>query len=199
MSESNPYNAPGAAVADTAVAYADPKFFGTGRLGRLRYFGYSVMITVLLYLLLGIGAAVSIPLTAGSPEATASIIAGLYGVAGIFGIVVSVFLGVQRLHDLDKSGWLWLLFLVPIVNILFSFYLLFAPGSEGENQYGLPPKPNGTGVYLAAFALPVVLFVFIGIIAAIAIPQYQEYVEQAQQMEQSYMDDGAYADDGYNR
>jgi len=199
MSESNPYNAPGAAVADTAVAYAEPKFFSTGRLGRLRYFGYSVVATFLLYILFGIVVMVVAGVAGSTPEAASAIIGGLYFLVMIAGLVIAVFLGVQRLHDLDKSGWLWLLFLVPIVNILFSFYLLFAPGSEGENQYGLPPKPNGTGVYLAAFALPVVLFAIIGILAAIAIPQYQKYIDQAQQMEQGYMDDGAYADDAYNR
>ncbi len=199
MSESNPYNAPGSAVSDAAMAYADPRFFGTGRLGRLRYFGYSVVATVLLYLGMVFAVALIAGLSGGNPEAIWPTLMGVYAVAGIAGLVISVFLGVQRLHDLDKSGWLWLLFLVPIVNILFSFYLLFAPGSEGENQYGLPPKPNGTGVYLAAFAVPVVLFVFVGIIAAIAIPQYQNYIEQAQQMEQGHMDDGAYADDAYNR
>lgn len=199
MSESNPYNAPGSAVADTAVAYSEPRFFGTGRLGRLRYFGYSVAATFLLYIVLGLAAALAVGLAGGSPEAAGAIVGGLYFIALIVGTVIAVFLGVQRLHDLDKSGWLWLILLVPLVNIIFSLYMLFAPGSEGENRFGLPPKPNGTGVYLMAFAAPVILIAFIGIIAALAIPSYNEYVQRAQQIEQGYMDDGGYTDDAYNR
>lgn len=40
---------------------------------------------------------------------------------------------VKRAHDLNMSGW-WLF--VPLVTI----YLLFARGSEGENDYGAAPK-----------------------------------------------------------
>lgn len=196
MSESNPYNAPGSAVADAAVAYAEPKFFGTGRLGRLRYFGYSMAATFLMYLVLGVAAVIAVGAAGGNPESAGAIVGGLYVLALIAGIVIAVFLGVQRLHDMGYSGWLWLLLLVPIVNILMSLFMLFAPGSEADNQYGLPPKPNGTGVYLMAFALPVILFVVIGVLAAVAIPQYQHYMEQAQQ--QSYMDEGVY-NDAYNR
>jgi uncharacterized membrane protein YhaH (DUF805 family) len=48
-------------------------------------------------------------------------------------------LSVRRMHDLNKSGWLYLLTLVPLVNIFIPFYLLFFPGSTGENKYG--PQP----------------------------------------------------------
>lgn len=194
MSETNPYNAPGSAVSDAAVAYADPKFFGTGRLGRLRYFGYNVAATIVLYLVLGIAAVLGA--TVGGGHEASAFIGFLSLIVAVVGIVVSIMLGVQRLHDLDKSGWLWLLYLVPIINILFSLYLLFAPGSVGENQYGLPLKPNGVGVYLMALAAPVLV---VGLLVAIAIPSYNDYLERAQQMEQGYMGDGAYSDDAYNR
>jgi len=189
MSEANPYTAPGSAVADATVAYAEPKFFGTGRLGRLRYFGYSVMISVLLFIVLGIAMAVLAPMMSASPEAAGATVMGVYGAVVILSIVISVFLGVQRLHDMGYSGWLWLLLLVPIVNVLMSLFMLFAPGTDGENAYGLPPKPNTTGVYLMALAVPVVMIFIVGVLAAIAIPAYQDYVERAQQMQM----------DGYNR
>ena len=48
----------------------------------------------------------------------------------------------RRLNDLDKSGWWQLLYLVPIVNILFALYLLFWPGTKGSNNYGLQPAKN---------------------------------------------------------
>ena len=47
---------------------------------------------------------------------------------------------VKRLHDTNKSGWLILLGLIPIVNIGLALYMLFADGTVGHNRYGLDPK-----------------------------------------------------------
>lgn len=41
-----------------------------------------------------------------------------------------------RCHDLDKTGWLALLLLVPYLNILFLIYLLVKKGTDGPNTYG---------------------------------------------------------------
>ena len=46
---------------------------------------------------------------------------------------------IRRLHDLNKSGLFCLLMLVPVVNAIFSLYLLFAPGTIGANNYGADP------------------------------------------------------------
>lgn len=54
-------------------------------------------------------------------------------------IPVSVCLAIRRLHDLDRSGWFYLISLVPVVNALLGLYLLFAKGTEGDNQYGPDP------------------------------------------------------------
>lgn len=51
-------------------------------------------------------------------------------------------LTVRRLHDLNKSGWFYLLTLVPLVNIFIPFYLLLFPGYTGENIYGPQPLPK---------------------------------------------------------
>lgn len=48
---------------------------------------------------------------------------------------------VRRLHDLERSGWWLLLFLLPVMNLLLWLYLLFAAGTRGTNQYG-PVRPN---------------------------------------------------------
>jgi uncharacterized membrane protein YhaH (DUF805 family) len=54
---------------------------------------------------------------------------------------------VRRLHDLDKSGWFYLLNFVPFGGIvLIVFY--FMEGTSGPNQYG--PDPKG-GIDASAF------------------------------------------------
>ena len=50
---------------------------------------------------------------------------------------------VRRLHDCDKSGWLLLLGVVPIVNLIGAWVILYfycKNGTSGENQFGLDPK-----------------------------------------------------------
>lgn len=55
-------------------------------------------------------------------------------IAGIAGI----FMGIKRLHDMNHSGWLYLLGLVPGVNFFFAIYLIVWKGSDGDNKYGAP-------------------------------------------------------------
>lgn len=57
------------------------------------------------------------------------------------GLMITVILlwvpkAIKRLHDMGQSGAQTLLFAIPLINIFFSFYLLFAPGKKEENEYG---------------------------------------------------------------
>jgi len=46
----------------------------------------------------------------------------------------------RRLHDVGKSGWFWLLVLIPIVGWIWLLVLLCTEGDPGSNQYGPNPK-----------------------------------------------------------
>lgn len=61
-------------------------------------------------------------------------------IALIAGLWFTIAQDVKRLHDVDKSGWLLLLILIPIVNIALALYMLFADGTVGPNRYGADPK-----------------------------------------------------------
>ena len=54
-------------------------------------------------------------------------------------IWISITNSVKRLHDLGKSGWLALLFLIPVVNLIFGIYVAFFKGEKFDNKYG--PNP----------------------------------------------------------
>lgn len=43
---------------------------------------------------------------------------------------------VRRFHDINQSGFLILLFLIPMVNIVISLILLFKKGDPSENKFG---------------------------------------------------------------
>jgi len=47
---------------------------------------------------------------------------------------------VRRLHDTGRSGWLWLLVLIPLVGAIIVLIWLCSDGQPGENQYGPDPK-----------------------------------------------------------
>ena len=46
---------------------------------------------------------------------------------------------VRRLHDTDKSGWMVLISLIPLIG-LFIIILLIADGTKGKNRFGTKPK-----------------------------------------------------------
>ncbi|MFP5418715.1 MAG: DUF805 domain-containing protein [Gammaproteobacteria bacterium] len=178
MNSANPYQVPRSNVdRQGQIEYSEVKALSvSGRLGRIRYLTYSMGYTLLFYLVAGV---VLVGMTAMgiTPESPAFI--GVLGVTYVAMIVVMFMITIQRAHDFDKSGWWSLLSLVPFVNFIF----LFMPGTDGENRYGKKTPPNrGAAVILIVAFLGVMV---IGILAAIAIPAYQEYVKRAQAGEQT--------------
>ena len=173
QSAANPYLASQTSMDhDTGQTY-EPKVFSlTGRIGRLRYLAYSMAINLVMVIffafVLGVIAAVT------KSETIATVGTGLlWVVMAVVGVVVSR----RRLHDLNLTGWLSILQLVPIVNFFFFLYLLFAPGTRGSTRFGAEPAPNNTLVIVLACIFPFVAIA--GILAAVAIPAYQGYTNKA--------------------
>ncbi|GHS88945.1 DUF805 domain-containing protein [Campylobacterota bacterium] len=49
-------------------------------------------------------------------------------------------ISVRRLHDIDKSGWWALINAIPLIGILYFFYLAAQPGTPGSNRFDENPK-----------------------------------------------------------
>ena len=77
----------------------------------------------------------------GGPSAVGLAAMGLVVLFGLASFIPSLSVTVRRLHDTDKSGWLILLGLIPLIGsiILLVFYVL--PGAKGPNKFG--PDPYG--------------------------------------------------------
>ncbi|BAN46298.1 DUF805 domain-containing protein [Metapseudomonas resinovorans] len=163
----SPYAPPQAQVGEQLPEFGELKVLSTtGRIGRVRYLGWSMG---LLLAFLPIGA-----LIAGS-MAVSTTLSGLLVIAACVALmVVSLFIGVQRIHDMGWSGWLWLLNLVPVVGSVFALLMLFMPGTAGPNRYGPPPPPNSRAVIVLAWLI--LLVPILGIVAAVSIPAYQDYL-----------------------
>lgn len=83
-----------------------------------------------------------------NPEAAMAAIGSVYTSAGflipfLFFLIPGLAVAVRRLHDQDKSGWMILLGLIPLIGaiILLVFYVL--PGTNGPNRFGEDPKQVG--------------------------------------------------------
>ena len=64
------------------------------------------------------------------------ILAALYFIHLVPALAVTV----RRLHDTGKSGWLYLLALIPYIGSLIIFIFTVIQGDRGDNKYGPDPK-----------------------------------------------------------
>ena len=55
----------------------------------------------------------------------------------------SISAGIRRLHDIDKSGWLMILAVIPGISVIL-IVLFFVEGTSGPNQFGADPKGSAT-------------------------------------------------------
>ena len=60
-------------------------------------------------------------------------------IVGLGLILPGIAVGVRRLHDTDKSGWLYLLVFVPIIGALVLLFFFVQAGTAGSNRFGSDP------------------------------------------------------------
>lgn len=63
----------------------------------------------------------------------------LQGLAGLVMLLPGLAVGARRLHDINKSAWLMLLWLIPILGWIVLIYWAAQPGDAAANKYGEPP------------------------------------------------------------
>ncbi len=151
----------------------------SGRIGRLRYLTYYMFATFLLGIIMGLS--VVFVLFIGNDNILTNIFSIIVSIFYLAYFIYVVFIyTIRRLNDLDKTGWLCLLMFIPIVNIIFYLYLMLVRGTEGVNDYGNPPRPNKAIHYIGGL-FPFFIAI-LGILMAIALPAYQDYVKRAEQV-----------------
>ena len=63
----------------------------------------------------------------------------LSGLVSLGLLLPALAVGARRLHDIGKSGWLMLLWLIPIIGWVMLIYWACQPGDPAANAYGGPP------------------------------------------------------------
>ncbi|MGH8385559.1 MAG: DUF805 domain-containing protein [Pseudomonas sp.] len=181
----SPYAPPRASVGESLTQFATLKPFGVeGRIGRLRFLAWSMVLSLVTLAVVGVFALVGLGLV--SSDSTAGLIIG--GILAFFlclaFLIASIMITVQRLHDIGWSGWLWLLNLVPFVGSFFPLLMVMMPGTNIANRYGAPPPPNSTAVkVLSSLWLVLIALLIVGALAG-GITAIQEEYETT--LESSY-------------
>jgi len=120
-----------------------------GRSRRREYWMFALMNIVIwsIILLLGLWGAEERLFSSEEELSLYFILTG--GLYSLVTLVPSLAVTVRRLHDTDKSGWMILLSLIPIIGGLILLVFYVTEGTEGPNRFGLDPK---AGEELAATA-----------------------------------------------
>ena len=108
-----------------------------GRARRKEYWMFTLFFMLFLLvpsfvfgLLIGMFASETVLISGGI------ILAALYFIHLVPALAVTV----RRLHDTGKSGWLYLLALIPYIGSLIIFIFTVIKGDRGDNKYGPDPK-----------------------------------------------------------
>ena len=64
----------------------------------------------------------------------------LYLIFGIIQFIPGLAVVIRRLHDVGKSGWYYLIILIPLIGFIWILVLLCTDGVKEENKWGTNPK-----------------------------------------------------------
>ena len=94
----------------------------SGKSNRSEYWWWTLFVVVIYFALNFLGAIV--PLL--------GIVTSLFGLVTL---LPGLALGARRMHDIDKSGWYLLLWLLPIIGWIWFLILACQRGTEGPNKH----------------------------------------------------------------
>lgn len=66
----------------------------------------------------------------------------VYGLYALATLIPGLAVTVRRLHDTGKSGWYFLVGLIPFIGGIILLVFVVSAGDVGENAYGPDPKSD---------------------------------------------------------
>lgn len=64
----------------------------------------------------------------------------IYSIYALATFIPGLAVLVRRLHDVGKSGWMFLIALIPLIGSIWLLVLLVTDSKPGENKWGPNPK-----------------------------------------------------------
>lgn len=127
---SNPYAPSGSSLPVGATSAVAMEYPG---IGRLQYFLYPIGLGFAAAILFGILGVVGSAM-GGSGEG-ATIVVGILGILiYVAALVCGLMISVKRLQNLGMSGWMLLLYMVPILNIWISWRMTACPAGYDHHR-----------------------------------------------------------------
>ena len=165
-----------------ALPASDHPLSMKGRFGRLSFIAWSAFLYfIFLFGSIALGLSIDI-VNISTRSMDPNWLISLQGLASI-GVLVMVLVYVyfalvvtiRRLHDMNRSGWWTLLFLLPLVNIFVWLYIVFGSGDRGSNQYG---PARMTLLWEKILAWLMIILTLLSLLGSIALFSYMSGEEQ---------------------
>jgi uncharacterized membrane protein YhaH (DUF805 family) len=171
----NPYATPSSdpSLPDSGQIDKSNPFSPSGRFGRLSFIAWYMLVTIVGYVIMfAVGGATLI--TATDPNVMMEFLSSaggiIYILITVISLIIFILFVIRRLHDVNKTGWMALLMILPLINLFFLIYLLVAKGDTGSNRFaGFRPTPTWERI-LGYIGIGFFIIGLIGILAAIIIP-----------------------------
>ncbi len=144
-----------------------------GRFGRLSFIAWYMLVTILSYVAMGLLGGTTL-FMGTDPDKIALFFSSSGGVLStlltLATTVLLVIFVIRRLHDVNTTGWLALLLIIPLVNLVLLLYLLLKRGDERSNRFAaVRPTPAWEKV-LGYIGTGLLVSGLIAIVMAILLP-----------------------------
>lgn len=132
-------------------------FFSFKRLNRSTYLICTVSLTILWTVLMAWN-------KIESHGAAAYANSSFFNMLGcdIVAIIIQGFFSVKRLRDLNLSAWHLLIFIIPLVSIVFEIYIMVKKGTSESNKYGDPQTDLSKKQLFILICPAILVLAFIG-------------------------------------
>ena len=155
---------------------ADNPLSAAGRFGRLSAIGwYGFIHLVTFFALFAFNLAIGL-FNLNTRSLNYDFIQLFNSLAGLGFIVIMVVyfyflmvVSVRRLHDMNRGGWLIILFIIPLLNVFLGLYLMFGSGTAGISRYGLP---RGTAIWEKILAWLIIIMTVLSLLASGSFVSY---------------------------
>lgn len=114
-----------------------------GRARRAEYWGFTLFFILALIALLIVDGLISVTFFGTDEYGDTIFLPILTVLFYLYCIIPSIAITVRRLHDLDMSGWMYLINFVPYVGGLIVFVFMVLDSKPEPNKHGHSPKYGG--------------------------------------------------------
>lgn len=121
-----------------SVDFKEIFFSFSGRINRSTWWTYTLSLGVLQCIVSGFY--LMIARISSSDVLSFGILTFLFSTISLLFVWPGLALSVKRCHDRNKSGWFYLVSLVPFLGIWYIVEIFFLKGSSGANPYGEEPE-----------------------------------------------------------